>query len=74
MPTISISAEAYKRLKKRKEAGDNFSDVILREVPELRETAGEVFDNLERTGVPKANSKLRKAMLAGRGRRPPRQR
>ena len=72
--TITISTEAYKRLKKRKEPGESFSEVILREVPKLWETGGEILDGLKRQGVPKANPELLKAWRAGRGRRSPRKR
>ena len=72
MPTISISREAYERLKKRKEPGETISEVILREVSELSQAAGEKLDRIARSGVPKANPKVRKALLEGRGRRAPR--
>lgn len=67
--TITLSVEAYARLKKLKEPGDSYSDVILRELPDPCLTAGELLDRLEREGVPKADPKLRAAWLAGRGRR-----
>jgi hypothetical protein len=68
--TITVSTEAHARLKKLKlSARDSYSDVILRELPDPCLTAGELLDRLEREGVPKANPKLRVAMLAGRGRR-----
>jgi predicted CopG family antitoxin len=67
--TLTISAEAHARLKKLKGPGDSFTDVILRELPEPCDTAGEVLDWLSRIEVPKANPKLRAAVLAGRGRR-----
>ena len=69
---ISLSAPAYQRLKKLKLPGDSFSDVLLRELPEPCETAGEVLESFKHVPVPKANPDLRKAMLAGRGRRSPR--
>ena len=67
--TITISNAAYQRLKKRKEPGESFSDVILRNVPELWETGGEILDGFECHGVPKANPKLRRAWRGGRDRR-----
>jgi predicted CopG family antitoxin len=45
--TITIKNEAYKRLRKNKEPGDSFSDVILRQFPDPCDTAGEVLDRLE---------------------------
>lgn len=66
---IAIKEEAYKRLKKLKQPGDSFTDVILRELPDPLETAGELLDYFEQHPVPKANPKLRKTMLAGRERR-----
>ncbi len=70
--TLTINTEAHRRLKKLKAPGDSFSDVILRELPEPWETAGDVLDGLERMQVPKADPELRAAVLAGRGRRSPR--
>jgi predicted CopG family antitoxin len=70
--TLTINTAAHSRLKKLKAPGDSFSDVILRELPEPWETAGEVLDGLERMQVPKADPELRAAVLAGRGRRSPR--
>ena len=67
--TLTINTEAHKRLKKFKSPGDSFSDVILRELPEPWETAGDVLDGMERIQVPKACPSLRAAALAGRGRR-----
>jgi len=70
--TLTINTEAHSRLKKLKAPGDSFSDVILRELPEPWETAGDVLEGLERMQVPKTDPKLRAAVLAGRGRRSPR--
>jgi predicted CopG family antitoxin len=66
---VNISDAAYKRLKKLKRPGDSFSDVLLRELPEPCETAGELLDYFEKYGVPKANPRLRRAMLDQRSRR-----
>jgi len=70
--TLTINTEAHRRLKKLKGPGDRFSDVILRELPEPWETAGDVLDGLESMQIPKADPELRAAILAGRGRRSPR--
>ena len=67
--TITIDVEAYNRLKNRKEPGDSFSDVILRELPEIADTCGDLLESFKRHPVPAADPALRKAMLAGRGRR-----
>ena len=67
--SLTVSTEAHARLKKRKEPGDSYSDVILREIPERLETAGQILDYFESHSVPKADAKRRAAMLAGRGRR-----
>ena len=64
-----MSEEAYARLRRFKLPGDSFSGVILRELPEPFEKAGELEGYFTQHGVPKANPKLRRAMLAGRGRR-----
>ena len=69
---IMINDRAYSVLKKLKQPGDSFSDVLLRELPQPLETAGEVEDHFATHGVPKADPKLRRAMLANRGRRSPR--
>ena len=60
---------ADKRLNKLKLPGESFSDVLLRELPDPVETAGELLSYYEKHGVPKANPKLRDAMLKGTGRR-----
>ena len=67
--TIALTQNAYERLKKQKLPGESFSDVVLREIPEPLETAGQILDYFESHPVPKANPKRRAAMLAGRGRR-----
>lgn len=67
--TISVNDQAMARLRKNKLPGDTYSDVILRELPDPCETAGELLERLERESVPKANPKFEAAMLAGRGRR-----
>lgn len=64
-----IKGKARKRLKKLKPPGDRFTDVILRQLPDPLETAGEILDYFEKHPVPKADPKLREAMLSGRGRR-----
>jgi hypothetical protein len=71
MPSIciNISTEAHSRLKKFKGPRDSFTDVILRELPDPCLTAGQLLDRLESIELPKADPKLRAAMLAGRGRR-----
>ena len=66
--TLRITAEAYRRLKKLKVPGDSFSDVILRELPDPWETAGDVLNGLERMQVTKSDPRFRAAVLAGRGR------
>ena len=69
---ISLSTEAYARLKKLKGPGDSFSAVVLREMPEPWVTAGDVLDGLESMEIPKADPRLKEAVKAGRGRRSPR--
>jgi hypothetical protein len=70
--TITLSVSAYERLKKLKEPGESFSEVVLRELPEPCDTCGEILDSFKHQPAPMANPKLRAAMLAGRGRRSPR--
>jgi len=67
--TIAINEEAYRRLKKLKQPGDSFTDVILREIPDVLETAGEILDYFEKHPPPKANPKMLQIMLSSRGRR-----
>ena len=71
--TINISTRAHDRLKKNKLPGDSFSDVILREMPEPCDTAGELLDRLEHMEPPKINQELLSAVREGRGRRSNRQ-
>ena len=66
---ITLTKPAYDRLKKLKEPGESFSEMVMRELPERCDTCGEVEDYFTKYGVPKANPKLEKRMLAGRGRR-----
>jgi predicted CopG family antitoxin len=67
--TISLSIPVYERLKKLKQPGESFSDVLWRELPQPLDTFGEIDAHFEKHGVPKADPKLRKAVLEGRGRR-----
>jgi hypothetical protein len=53
--TITLNTEAVARLKRNKLPGDSYSDVVLREMPDCGETAGELLHRLERVEVPKAN-------------------
>ena len=55
---ITLTKPAYDRLK-----------MVMRELPERLETCGELEDYFAKRGVPKANPKLERAMLSGRGRR-----
>jgi len=67
--TIALTQPAYDWLRKQKLPGESFSDVVLREIPVPLETAGEILDYWESHPVPKADPKLRAAMIAGRARR-----
>ena len=66
---LTISAEAYERLKKHKLLGESFSHVILREIPDSLETAGDVFDYLKSQPAPKLDLKALASLHKGRGRR-----
>lgn len=72
--TITLHTEAHARLKERKEPGESYSDVILRELPPLARTCGEVLDSFATHPLPKPNPKLIEAVMAGRGRRSNRKR
>lgn len=67
--TITIAVPAYERLTKLKEPGDSFTDVLLRELRQPLDTGPEIEAYFAKHGVPKANPKLERALLSGRGRR-----
>ncbi len=69
--TISIRSEAYEALRRLKQKGQSFSDVILEHLQTKPATCGELLDELEREfeGVPLADPKLMRAVKEGRGRR-----
>jgi predicted CopG family antitoxin len=53
---LTINIEAYSRLKKLKANGDTFSEVILRELPEPWDTAGDVLDGTGKDAGPEVGS------------------
>ncbi len=67
--TIALTQPAYERLKKQKLPGESFSDVVLREIPEPCETAGDVLESVQRNPPPRVDPKRIDAFLATRGRR-----
>jgi len=67
--TLTISDEAHQRLKKRKLPGESFTQVILREIPEPLETAGEVLDFLKSQPPAELDREAAEALRKGRGRR-----
>ncbi len=69
---ITLTKPAYERMKKLKEPGESFSDMVMRQLPEPWDTCGEVLEGIKRGPAIKADPSLKKAMLAGRGRRSPR--
>ena len=54
--TITVSAEAHARLKKMKSPGESFSEVILRNCPEVCLTGGEILASLDRDYPPPPGS------------------
>lgn len=66
---ITLTQPAYDRLRRLKEPGESFSQMVLRELPERLATCGELEDYFAKHGVPKANPELEQAMLSGRGHR-----
>ncbi len=67
--TLTISEEAHARLKKHKMPGESFTQVILRELPDPLQTAGEVLDYLRGEPPPRLDRKAMEALRQGRGRR-----
>ena len=65
--TLTISDEAHQRLKKHKLPGESFTQVILRELPEPLETAGEVLDFLKREPAPKLDRNALQILRKSRG-------
>jgi len=66
---IKISTKAHARLRKLKEPGDSFSDVILRTFPEPCETAGEMVEAFKNVELTPMNPRRLALLRAGRGRR-----
>jgi predicted CopG family antitoxin len=67
--TLTIREEAHQRLKKHKLPGESFTQVILRELPDPLETAGDVLDFLKSQPRPELDPRARAALRKGRGRR-----
>lgn len=67
--TLTISEEAHQRLKKHKLPGESFTQVILRELPEPLETAGEVLAFLKSEPPPRLDRRALEALGNRRGRR-----
>ena len=67
--TLTIHEKAYQRLKKRKLAGESFTQVILRELPEPLETAGDVLDFLASEPAPGLDRRALQLLRKGKGRR-----
>ena len=70
--TLTISDEAHQRLKRHKLPGESFTQVILREIPEPLETAGDVLDFLRAEPSPRLDQRALEALRKRRGRRSPR--
>ncbi len=67
--TLTITEEAHQRLKKHKLPGESFTQVILRELLEPLETAGDVLDFLTSQPPVRLDRKALEAVRQGRGRR-----
>ncbi len=67
--TLTITEEAHQRLKKHKLPGESFTQVILRELPEPLETAGDVLDFLTSQPPVRLDRKALEGVRKGRGRR-----
>ena len=66
---LTISEEAHERLRKHKMPGESLTDVILREVPDPLETAGEVLAFLKSQPQPQIDRQALASLRSGRGRR-----
>ena len=66
---ITLTRPAYERLKKLKEPGESFSDMVIRELPERADTLGELLDYWDKREMPKGNPKRAAELLARRGNR-----
>jgi predicted CopG family antitoxin len=67
--TITISSQAYERLKELKNPGESFSDVILENINPPARTCGELLDQLENIKGTFVDKELMAQVRAGRGRR-----
>jgi len=67
--TLTISEEAHQRLRKHKLPGESYTQVILREIPEPLEPAGNVLDFLKSEPRPEIDRQALKSLRQGRGRR-----
>jgi predicted CopG family antitoxin len=67
--TLRTSLEAYRRLMKHKLPGESFTQVILREIPEPLETAGDVLEFLRIEQPPLLDRRAFESVRKGRGRR-----
>jgi predicted CopG family antitoxin len=67
--TLTISEEAHRRLKRHRLPGESFTQVILREIPEPLETAGDVLDYLSTQAPARIDREALAALRKGRGRR-----
>ena len=67
--TLTITEEAHERLRKHTLPGESFTQVILRELPEPLETAGEVLDFLRSQPRPKIDRTALESVRRSRGRR-----
>ncbi len=70
--TLTTGDEAHQRLKRHKLPGESFTQVILRELPEPLETAGDVLDFLRAEPPPRLDPRALEALRKRRGRRSPR--
>lgn len=66
--TVNLTTAAYNRLKKFKQPGQSFSEVVMEVVP--TGTCGDLLDSLEEfRGKKLSDPKRMKAVREGRGRR-----
>ena len=67
--TITLNAEAYRRLRLLKQKGESYSDVVIRRLPQHADTFGELLDFSEQDPPPQLDEATLAVALKNRKRR-----